>query len=148
MNKNKWYFPEFTNWYFPEFTNFESKFFDDLVDLQLKTSDLSTDFCQSNILNNNFNQDDLSTDEFLIKCAQIIDFDEKSKAEELENYKKLAVYCLIKINNLNAQLEKYKTFADLALDFVQCESKRNANNKNQIITLHRQIQQLGKHLDQ
>lgn len=75
-------------------------------------------------------------------------FDEKLKAEELENYKKLAVSCLNKIIDLKAQLEKYKTFADLALDFVQCESKRNSKKENEIITLHWQIQQCGKHLDQ
>lgn len=135
--KNKWYFPE-------EFNKFEKKFFDDLLELQLKKYDLD----QGCIPNNDLNQDNLSADDFYIKCSEIIAFDEKLKAEELEKYKKLAVSCLIKINDLNSQLEKYKTFADLAIDFVQCESKRNANNKHEIITLHWQIQQLGKHLDQ
>jgi len=136
MNKNKWYFSDFTK--------FEKKFFDDLLELQLKNSG----FGLGCILNNNFNQDDFSAEDFHIKCAQIIDFDEKSKAEELDHYKKLAVDSLIKINNLIAQLEKYKTFADLALDFVQCESKRNAKNRNEMLNLHWQIQQIGKHLDQ
>ena len=136
MNKNKWFSPEITN--------FEKKFFDDLLELQLKKSG----FGLGCILNNDLNQDDFSADDFLIKCTEHIQHSEKLKAEELKNYKKLAVDSLIKINNLNAQLKKYKTFADLALDFVQCESKRNSKKENEIITLHWQIQQCGKHLDQ
>ena len=87
-------------------------------------------------------------DDFLVKCTEYIQHSDKLKADELENYKKLAVDSLIKINNLNAQLEKYKKFADLVIDFVQCESKRNSKNENKIITLHWQIQQCAKHLDQ
>lgn len=109
------------NRYFPNFTKFESNFFDDLAWQILDSNTGISDLGHGNILNNNLNQDHLSTDDFLIECSKAIQID-----EELAYYKKLAVDSLIKINNLNAQLEK---------------------KEDEIMTLCSQIKQIKKHLE-
>jgi hypothetical protein len=68
----------------------------------------------------------LNDDNFLLECSKAIQLSEKSTMEELAHYKKLAVDSLIKINNLNNQLEKMEY---------------------QIMTLCSQIKQTKKHLE-